>query len=36
MRVAVEIHIICPDAAFVRDLERVAAGPLKRLPPDVG
>ncbi len=36
MRVAVEVHTICRDAAFVRDLERVAAGPLKWLPPDVG
>ena len=36
MRVAVEIHIMCPDGAFVRNLEQVAAGPLAWLPPDVG
>lgn len=34
-RMAMEAHIISPDEAFVRDLQRATVSPLKWLPPDV-
>jgi len=34
-RMAMDAHIVSPDEAFVRDLQRTTVSPLKWLPPDV-